>query len=108
MPKLAMNQRELRRAMRDPRYANIGDREHGAYRAWVTEGFQALQSASPGEGGTITVEVRAYDRVRDGRRERVDSYRQQRQRGRGQERASPRPEAAPADPRGRRGHLCIR
>lgn len=73
MPKLAINPQKLRRAMRDPRYANIGDREHDAYRAWVTEGFQALQSASPGEGGTITVEVRAYDRVRDGRRERLAS-----------------------------------
>jgi pimeloyl-ACP methyl ester carboxylesterase len=97
MPKLAMNQRELRRAMRDPRYSNIADREHGAYRAWVTEGFQALQAASPGEGGTVTVEVRSYGRVRDGRRERVDAYRQQRQRGRGHERAAPRPEVAPAE-----------
>lgn len=95
MPKIAINQRELRRAMRDPRDSDIGDREHGAYRAWVTEGFQA---ARPGEGGTITVEVRSYDRVRDGRRERVDGYRQQRQRGRDAERASPRPEAAPAAP----------
>lgn len=54
MPRLAMNHQELRRAMRDPRYRNIGDREHGAWRAWVTEGFQALQAAKPGEGGTIT------------------------------------------------------
>ncbi len=54
MPGLGVNQRELRRAMRDPRYSKIGDREHGAYRAWVTEGFQALQAASPGEGGTVT------------------------------------------------------
>lgn len=44
------------------------------------------------------MEVRGYDRVRDGRRERVDGYRQQRQRGRGEERASPRPEASPAAP----------
>ncbi|UPY38162.1 hypothetical protein [Sediminicoccus sp. KRV36] len=97
MPKLAMNRQELRRAMRDPRYSNSEDRDHVPYRGWVTEGFQALRAARPGKGGSMTVEFRSYDRVRDGRLERVDSYRQQRRRGQQQERASPRPEAAPAE-----------
>lgn len=78
-----MRLKGCRHAMRDPRYSHVSDREHEAYRTWVTRGGQALQSANPGEAGTVTVEGRSYDRVRDGRRERVDGYRQQRQPGRG-------------------------
>ncbi len=95
---------ELRRAMRDPRYWQSGHPERAAYVADVTRGFQELYPPAGGEGGSLLVHVRSYERRRNGQPEQVSDYHQRRARGAappaaGQAVPSERPPAAVAAPR---------
>lgn len=95
---------ELRRAMRDPRYWQSGHPERAAYVADVTRGFQELYPPAGGEGGSLLVHVRSYERRRNGQPEHVSDYHQRRARGAappaaGQAVPSERPPAAVAAPR---------
>ena len=85
MATIRVTEGDLRAAMRDPRYWQSGHPERGAYAGWVTEGWQRLHGAeATTEGGTRVVQVQAYDRVRNGRREHVDPYQQRRRAARGE------------------------
>jgi hypothetical protein len=95
---------ELRRAMRDPRYWQSGHPERAAYVADVTRGFQELYPPAGGEGGSLLVHVRSYERRRNGQPEHVSDYHQRRARGAappaaGQAVPAERPPAAVAAPR---------
>lgn len=64
---------ELRRFMRDPRYRQSGHPERQAYVDWVTRGFQALYGeGNASKAGSVWVEP--YSRMRDGRKEDVSGH----------------------------------
>ncbi len=75
---------DLRAAMRDRRYWQASHPERATYSAWVSEGWRRLHGPdATTEGGERIVQVQAYDRTRNGRREQVDAYTQRRPAGRG-------------------------
>ncbi len=84
MATVRMRAGDLRAAMRDRRYWQAGHPERATYAAWVSEGWQRLHGPdATTEGGERIVQVQAYDRTRNGRREQVDAYTQRRPAGRG-------------------------
>jgi hypothetical protein len=90
--------------MRDPRYWQSGHPERAAYVADVTRGFQELYPPAGGEGGSLLVHVRSYERRRNGQPEHVSDYHQRRARGAappaaGQAVPAERPPVAVAAPR---------
>jgi acetyl esterase/lipase len=106
MATVRMREAELRAAMRDRRYWQPGHPERADYASWVSEGWQRLHGPDAAEdGGERVVEVRAYDRVRNGRTEHVDAYAQRRRGGADADaretsrRAAPEPAPAPAPQR---------
>lgn len=76
MPTIDMTEQDIRNAMRDPRYWQAGNPERSDYTRWVGEGWR--QTGNGSGDGTAIVQVRAYTRTRNGRREQVDSYAQTR------------------------------
>jgi pimeloyl-ACP methyl ester carboxylesterase len=84
---LAIAEKELRAAMRDPRYTQSGHPESRAFRAWVGEGWRQLVAANEagrGGGQRSQVRVRPYQRQRNGHAEQVCGYTQSRASGRGE------------------------
>ncbi|PZP42246.1 MAG: hypothetical protein DI601_18820 [Azospirillum brasilense] len=101
-----ITEKELRAAMRDPRYTQSGHPESRAFRAWVGEGWRQLVAANEtgrGDGQRSQVRVRPYQRQRNGHAEQVSGYTQSRASGRGEAAHAPGPAndpqpAAPAAP----------
>ena len=65
-----ITEQELRKAIADDLYWRSGDPDRESYVAWVTEGFRALHEA--GDAGVV--HVRAYERMRDGKLEKVAAH----------------------------------
>jgi len=65
-----ITEQELRKAIASDLYWRRGDPDRESYVAWVTEGFRALHEA----GDASVVHVRAYERTRDGKLEKVAAH----------------------------------
>jgi hypothetical protein len=65
---------DLRHAMRDPRYWQLGHPERAAYQSWVGDAWQQLHAAESRPGSDGHVWVKPYTRRRDGKNEEVSGH----------------------------------
>lgn len=111
MAMIGFSKEDLKQAMRDPRGWDSWHPEREAYGAWIQEAWKTLDQAGALDGdGTTVVQVKGYQRTRNGKREWVGPYEQTRKaaendnaalvlvRGESSNPATPPPVAGDGDP----------